>query len=85
MSREVFKKALDTWGKDVQLNMLQEECAELIAAVNHLRRGRATEAEVCAEIADVQIMLDQMKLVFSSEDIEGIYNFKVSILKGRLK
>jgi NTP pyrophosphatase (non-canonical NTP hydrolase) len=50
-------------GRDVwdQLNQLQEECAELIVAINHHRRAKKSDtmANLVEEIADVSIMIEQ--------------------------
>lgn len=57
-------QALDKWGDASQLDMCAEECAELIVAIQHLRRGRpgATEA-VFEEAADAYITIMQVRLL----------------------
>lgn len=50
--------AVITYGTDTQMGVAQEELAELIVALSHERRGRATTIE--SEIADVLIVLEQM-------------------------
>lgn len=63
--KNIYKKAWGQWGEDAQLNVLMEECAELIQAVSKYKRyphemstrGRA----LAEEIADVEIMIDQLK------------------------
>lgn len=72
-TQELYEKALHTWGPGSQLNILQEECAELIQAASKLRRAivmQASEAQAIAvsayqdslaeEMADVTIMIEQM-------------------------
>ena len=44
-------------GQERQLDQLTEECAELIVAVNHFRRGRITAEQMQDEMADVLLML----------------------------
>ena len=61
--QELIKQALATWGQEDQLNMLQEECAELIAAINRWRRGRTSVAAMIEEGVDVSLMLEQLKLI----------------------
>lgn len=56
---ELLKKALDVWHVEPQLNQLQEECGELIVAINHHRRHRNTWQHICEELADVDIMIQQ--------------------------
>ena len=54
----IYKKAIDTYGLESQLGLLQEECAELIQAVSKYRRGR--NHNISEEIADVSIMTEQI-------------------------
>lgn len=49
--------AIEAWGTEAQWRMVQEECAELIAAINRLDRGRCSVDDVADEIADVIICL----------------------------
>lgn len=67
--QELYKKAIEKYG-DNQLDMLVEECAELIKAVQKLKRAndRGTDVELDAamenfieEQVDVEIMIGQMK------------------------
>ena len=61
------KTIADHYGVNVQLDMLVEECAELIQAVQKVKRFNDTDKEPAAwldftgELADVAIMLEQMK------------------------
>jgi len=77
-NRELYTYALLTYGEQFQINMMVEECSELIKAIMKLGRtsvggiddGKARWA-VREELADVQIMLDQMKIVFGeTKEIE---------------
>lgn len=61
------KKAVDTFGKDNQINMATEELAELIVAINHWRRGRAGKDAVIEEIADCYITLKQLTYIVTEE------------------
>lgn len=53
--------ALSKFGENAQKEMLIEEMAELTQAILKDRRGR--ESNIAEEIADVQIVLDQIKLL----------------------
>jgi len=63
-SREeiILRSAIDHFGDDNQFTLLMEECAELIQAVNKLRRTGNT-TKVIEEIADVELMIAQAKLI----------------------
>ena len=70
MDNRVFTIA-DHYGLESQLNILQEELAELIQAVSKYRRGDPDH--IIEEIADVEIMLDQVVYLLdkdTSVDIE---------------
>jgi NTP pyrophosphatase (non-canonical NTP hydrolase) len=55
---ERLHEIADHYGLDAQLNVLQEELAELIQAVSKYRRG--DPKHLPEEIADVYIMLSQI-------------------------
>lgn len=65
VNQDTCKKALEVWGEDFQMNMVVEELAELIHAIQKFRRGRASVKEVAEEHADVLIMLTQLGLIMS--------------------
>lgn len=65
--KSITKDALETFGLDKQIDMCIEECAELQNALMKWRRGRATLHDVQTEIADVQIMCDQMSIAFGEK------------------
>lgn len=64
---ELCSRALKRYGSKLQLDMLQEECGELVAAVNQYRRGRISTDELVSEMADVRVMLRQMAILFRAE------------------
>lgn len=69
---EICKMAVDTYGKEAQINQAFEEMGELIVAINHWRRGKATKADVFSEIADVIIMCNQLCYIVDETD-EGVH------------
>ena len=60
----IFKKALAHYGPEAQIKMLYEEMAELQLAVCKHGRGADNLDNIAEELADVGIMLDQMRLLF---------------------
>ena len=63
--------ALGRWGEAAQVGMAVEECAELIVALQkHTNRTPApnTLENIAEEIADVEMMLAQMRLTFGISD-----------------
>jgi len=62
---KIYEKAMETYGNDPQFRMAAEELAEAGAAVLHAVRGRIPwdDDTVAEELADVQIMIDQLQFV----------------------
>lgn len=79
----ICKMAVDTYGKESQINQAFEEMAELMVAINHWRRSKATKADVFSEIADVVIMCDQLCYIVDGTE-EGI-NICADIIHQKLK
>ena len=66
--QELYKKAIDLWGRDTQTMMLFEEIGELMTKINHSRRNRCKKSEVESEVADVVICLEFVKEILYLED-----------------
>lgn len=89
---KVYMKALETYGAEAQITMLFEEMAELQKEFCKYLREKYTSyridhvASIAEEVADVEIMLKQMKLLFKIEEaVERYKTLKVDRLKERLK
>jgi NTP pyrophosphatase (non-canonical NTP hydrolase) len=81
----IYQEALKKWGVEAQIRQATEEAAELIVVLNHNWRGRADADLVAAEIADVQIMMEQMAEVFGTEKVVLARREKLERLRERLK
>jgi NTP pyrophosphatase (non-canonical NTP hydrolase) len=82
--RQILKEAVDTFGIENQLAMLQEECAELIVAISHYKRGRSgSKTYLSEEIADVHIMMNQIILA-TPLAVEFFKEQKLQRLKERI-
>ena len=51
----------DHYGLENQLRQLAEECSELAVEANHSARRGSVTVRLIEEIADVEIMLDQVR------------------------
>lgn len=61
--KDILKQALKKWTIQDQLFMLIEESAELISAINrYVRRRENSFIELLEEMADVEILIAQVKL-----------------------
>jgi NTP pyrophosphatase (non-canonical NTP hydrolase) len=84
-TESIYQDAIEQWGPASQLRMLQEECGELIAAINHADRGRITRSELASEIADVMIMAEQARLIVGAVAVDKKKAQKLKRLAGRLE
>lgn len=77
--REIYKKALSKFGSTFQMDMMIEECAELIHAIMKYRRNCCLDSivQVEEELADVEIMLEQMKLIGNRKNIQAYKEAKL--------
>jgi len=88
MSQEIYKKTIEKWGKRAQLEMAQEESTELALAIRKFIRQDSEERliDMCGEMADVEIMIEQIKFMFPSAQsrIDEIKSFKLDRLSKRV-
>jgi len=82
---KTFYAAIEKWGQESQINQAIEECAELILILRHLARGKANIRQVATEIADVEIMCGQLRLIFGSWIIDEEKEFKINRLVKKLE
>ncbi|NOQ51307.1 MAG: antitoxin [Desulfuromonadaceae bacterium] len=80
---QIYQATLDKWGEEAQYDQAVEECAELIAALKHYRRGKIDKQAVIAELADVSLMLGQLSWMFGPEQVAAAKEIKLAKL-GRL-
>ena len=83
---QLYKAAIVKWGKPSQLEMMIEEASELILALQKFKRNPSAEhaAEVSDELADVEVMLEQLDLIFEPDDKERQKQIKLERLEARL-
>lgn len=77
----LYKATLEKWGEDAQYDQAVEECAELIAALKHFRRGKIDRQAVIDELADVTLMLGQLTWMFGEELVQKTVETKLDKLK----
>lgn len=86
---ELYDKALSRWGLTAQLIKTTEECGELIQQCAKAANGSGIDGSLLSEIADVQIMLNQLKRYIQSRgaDVEynEIYALKIKKLESYLQ
>ena len=81
---EIIKRAIAYYGDEHQERICVEECSELIKAICKKHRGEAHN--IPEEIADVEIMLEQLKIINCCRaDVEKIRVKKLLRLAERMK
>lgn len=76
----LYGKAWTRWG-DLQFDVLIEEMAELTKEICKMRRRKNNSDEICEELADVKIMIEQMELRFGKERCEAFRQAKLARLE----
>ncbi len=86
--KEILERAIHTYGQHAQVDMCLEEMAELAKALLKMRRSGGDIADkldnIREEIADVQIMIDQMRMIYGDEAVERVERDKLTRLENRI-
>lgn len=61
---DLYSRAVNTFGETSRLILAIEEMSELTKELSKYIRGRQNVGGICEEMADVEIMLEQLKIVF---------------------
>ena len=82
----IIERAIETYGKDMQLNVAIEELPELIKEICKYKRGADNTDNIIEEMADCYIMLMQLQIIYGidSRDITMIMKNKIHRLEKRL-
>ena len=89
---ELYVDAVARWGAPAQVKMAMEKCTELVLALLKFERegGKDVRREdrrlaVAEEMADIEVMLEQLKLIFDNSDaVKKWKRIKLQRLEGRL-
>lgn len=82
-----LEKAIEVYGKDMQLNVAIEEFSELIKEICKHKRGEDNRDNILEEMADCYIMLQQLMIIFGIKmiDINAVIRQKETRLAVRLQ
>lgn len=81
-----LERAIELYGKDMQLTVAIEELSELIKEICKNKRGADNRANIIDEMADCYIMLEQLEIIFNisvEETIDAVV-YKLKRLEKRL-
>lgn len=83
--RDTYSEAVRIYGKQSQLIMAMEEMAELSKELSKNIRGEHNADALAEEMADVEIMLEQLKVIFGNRAAVDIKkSMKIQRLADRL-
>jgi organic radical activating enzyme len=84
---DILEKAIETYGKDMQLNVAVEELSELIKEICKNKRGENNRDNIIEEMADCCIMLEQLVIIYNIKEaeIDRVMDEKLSRLEDRLE
>lgn len=83
---DLYAAAVKKYGKLSQLIMCMEEMAELTKELSKSIRGADNSAAIAEEMADVEIMLEQLRLIYHNRsEVDTIKADKLRRLAYRLE
>lgn len=84
---QVMIDVIKRYGYKMQTMVAIEEMSELTKELVKFMRGEANTDAIAEEIADVEIMLRQMKIIYDikDEDVEKLMVIKLERLKERME
>lgn len=87
IDKKLLQKAIDKWGLQAQINKIQEEALELALVLNQINCStkdfKEMEEQLYSELADMEIMMAQARLIFNEERINDMIEYKLKRLKDR--
>lgn len=91
---QMFEDALTYWGEIAQLDQINEEMAELMLAINKMKRKKfyheyendeSIEENYIEEICDVKLCIEQLIYMFNDDKrIKDKENYKLSKFEGQI-
>lgn len=86
MNNDLYQLAIDRWGKKAQLTVAIEELSELTKEICKVKRGMGDMNNLAEEIADVEIMCEQLRYIFDIDSVVDAWKeSKLIRLGNRLK
>lgn len=86
LQRALCRDIFDYYGSNMQMDVMQEECAELIQAISKVKRKgfRASTDNLIEELADVEIMIEQLKYMLK-DDLEAVIKVKLERQRDKIE
>lgn len=85
-AEDVLKAAIELYGEPNQLIVCMEELSELSKELAKCLRGYDSTAAITEEIADVEITLEELKIIFSNQrEVDAVKEKKLTRLVARME
>ncbi|MCE7039263.1 hypothetical protein [Dyadobacter sp. CY312] len=86
IDNELLLEAVNTFGRDNQINIIEEECIELATAIIKMRRKLTVSSmeNLIDELADVAIVMGYAPILFDEAAIQERIDFKLERLRMRI-
>ena len=82
----ILQRAIAKYGEEAQMKMVLEEMSELQKEICKRWRGKDNRDAIIEEVADLEIMLDQLKLMLDIQNhVQQARQDKLLRLQGRLE
>ena len=83
--KKIYHEAVEKYGEECQLNKFSEELGEFLAEYGRLRNGANNLAAFAEELADLTIMLEQLRMIYGVDDeVSEQMDYKVRRLHSRI-
>lgn len=79
---EILERVAKHYGFTPLLDMVMEECGEMIVAINHYKRQRVSIEELIEEFVDIWIVLKQMGVFLDEKAIANVVDYKLRRIDG---
>lgn len=83
IDQNLLRKAIEVFGEEPQYIMAFEECGEFVASLAQWLRGR--EVDVIGEVADVLIIMQQVRIMLGPEVVDERIQQKLERLGERIQ
>jgi len=81
--RGILLQTIRFFGEENQYRKFQEEACEASASVNRFLCGYGSEEDMLSELADIEIMIEQMRIMTGGWSVQR--TAKLKRLKGMIK
>lgn len=82
----VCQSAIVKYGAEHQLNKFNEELGEFLAELGRMRNGEGNPEAFADELADLSIMLEQLRLIFGvNDEVWHHTDYKIDRLRRRIQ